>query len=65
MAFVPMQPAQTPGSAGDVPDVVSAPVNGSETWEKGTVLKLSSGNFAEVTVDTDDVVVAARIDERT
>lgn len=54
MAFRPMQPARTQGSAGDVPDVVNLPVNGAETWLKGTVVKLSSGNAAEVTVDTDN-----------
>lgn len=54
MAFRPMQPSRLPGSSGDVPDAVHAPVNGTETWEKGTVVKLSSGSFAEVTVDTDN-----------
>lgn len=51
---VAMQPAQLPGSAGDVPDVVHFPVNGTETWLKGTVLKLVSEEWQEVTVNTDN-----------
>lgn len=48
---VKLQPAQTEGSAGDVPDMVTRPVNGTETWLKGTIVLLSSGNVTEVGAD--------------
>lgn len=49
-----MQPGMTQGSAGNVPDVVNLPPEASQTFKKGTVLKVVAGAFNEVTVDTDN-----------
>lgn len=40
-------PARQDGSAGDVPDVINRPVNGTESFKKGTVLQTTSGDFTE------------------
>lgn len=49
---VHMQPARIP--QGESPEVLNLPVNGTETYEIGTVLKNVSGAWGEVTVDTDN-----------
>lgn len=49
---VHMQPSRIP--QGESPEVLNKPVNGSETFEVGTVLKDVSGSWGEVTVDSDN-----------
>lgn len=50
---VRMQAARQDSGSG-IPLHVNEPLESSQTFEKGTVLKLVSGEFQEVTVDTDN-----------
>lgn len=58
-----LQPSKTDGSAGDVPDVVNIPVATGETFRKGTVLQLTSGELEEVAADTTTGLYAVSLED--